>query len=73
MQLKVSESDEDIPSRNEITHTVSSDSDLESYDVSSKFGKKPASRRPYRKKKETSHTMIPSLPKRIPQAHQDMV
>ena len=70
MRLKVSESDEDIPSRNELTHTVSFD--IESYDISSRFSKKPASRRLF-KKKGTSHTTIPSLLKRIPQAHKDIV
>ena len=41
-----SESDEDIPPREIVPNFVSSDSDLESYDVSSKYGKELASRRP---------------------------
>ena len=69
--LKVSESDEDILSRKKRSHIVSSDSDLESYDVSSEYSKESASRRPH--KKGISQKMILSLPKIMPQEHKGIV
>ena len=47
----ISESDKDIPPRKQKYHTLSSDSDSESYDTSSRCGKEPASGRAYKKKK----------------------
>ena len=70
--MNVSESDEDISSMKRIPPYISSDSDLESYDVSSGRGKEPASGRPY-KKKGISHKMTSSLHKRIPQKYKDIV
>ena len=54
LRSHISESDKDIPPRKQKYHTLSSDSDSESYDTSSKCGKESASGRPY-KKKEMFH------------------
>ena len=64
-------SDEDISSMKRIHPYISSDSDLESDDVSSGRGKEPASGRPY-KKKGISHKMTPSLLKSIPQEYKSI-
>ena len=45
-----SEFDEDVSPRKRIPNFISSDSDLKSYDRSSRRGKEPASRRSYIKK-----------------------
>ena len=63
-----SESDEDIALSKQSYHYVSSDSDLQSYDISSRHGKESASRMPYKKK---SHKMIFSL--LIPWEHKCIV
>ena len=49
----------DVPPRKENSHYVSSDSDLESYDVSSGCDKEPVSGRPC-KKEGISYKMTPS-------------
>ena len=72
LRLNISESDEDIPPRKQKSHTLSSDSDVESYDTSSRCGKEPASGRPY-KKKGMPHEKISSLPKRIPDEQKGIV
>ena len=64
LRLNVSESDNDKPSKKRTRHYDLSDSDLESYDVSSRSSKEPASRRLY-KKKGMSPKMTSSLSKRI--------
>ena len=68
-----SESDEDISCSKQRSHYVSSDNDLESYDISSRCGKEPVYERPY-KKKRISHKVTPSLPSiRIPKEHKSIV
>ena len=63
---------EDIPLSKRRSHYVSSDSDLESYDVSRGRGKEPASGKLY-KKKGISHKITHSLPKRILQEYKGIV
>ena len=72
LRLNISESDEDIPPRKQKSHTLSSDSDVESYDTSSSCDKEPLSWRPY-KKKGMPHKKIPSLSKRIPDEQKGIV
>ena len=64
MHSDQSESDEDIPPMKEISNFVSSDSDLESYDVSSRRGREPASGRLFMRI-GTSPKMTSSFPKII--------
>ena len=63
---------EDIPLSKQRSYYVSSDSDLESYDISSRRGKEPASGRRY-KKKGISHKMTPSFSTRISQEYKGIV
>ena len=60
MHSDQSESEEDIPLSKERSHCVSSESDLESYDISSRRGKEPVNKRPY-KKKRTFYKITPLL------------
>ena len=67
-----SESDEDISPRKKVPNLVSYDSDLESYDVSSRHGKEPASGRPFTRK-EIPSKMPPSFPTRAQQKQNGIV
>ena len=72
MHSDQSESDEDIPPMKEISNFISSDSDLESYDVSSRRGREPASGRLFMRI-GTSPKMTPSFPKIKPQEQRGIV
>ena len=70
MHSDQSESDKDLSPMKQRPYLVSSDSELESYDDTlSRFGKEPASGKPFTKK-GMSHKR---MPKRIPQEHQGIV
>ena len=61
----LSESDEDISSKKQTCHSLSSDSDSESYDTSTRYSKEPVR---HCKKKGMSHDK-----KRIQQKHKGIV
>ena len=72
MHYDHTESDEETPPRKQRSYHHSPDSDLESYDVSSRCDIKTASGRPFMKKR-ISYKRIPLLPKIIPQEHEGIV